>query len=635
MIRHFYLSIIIIALILSILPIAPVSSANILRQAFSPELAGFKTVVFYYGWLNTSNILDLRIDIAVIAGSTRVLAGGDDYDIVQWLRGNGTEVYAYLHDGDTPVGLGSSFNTMVYSNDTGSLDQRLSYWVSYIESLIDNYVGIADGVFLDECDPGYFGVTNSSDPYVQAFSQGIEEIVDYAHSKGLKAFVNGVRAYAGIGDYYLWEDFVAIYDSGVYKLDTSFYSTSNDNPYEWVNGLAKYEYLRDNNLLSKTIALSFANQTTLDNALYAYYMARILGLGGWGFSPIDIYASGGTIYTVKAFDPGNPIDDPVIDPVNGVSHRYFIPGMVSVDLYTPDLRVPFTYRDICVDGSPSEYTLDTSGIDGTYSTINSYGYLATPNGIYFYVNATWSTASSGGLVHVYIDYDNDPSTGYSYGGIGADYLIEIQASGYSYVAEYTGSGSDWSWNELGQIDKYIGVYGNNYVIEFKAPEIIYEINSSVFILTTMHDWDDDVVTPITTIADFYVNPPTIYDHVEGYSSYFGIVEDVMISDDKMIIEAYAPDGAYVNYTFIVPSTNILGVRKNGTALPRMSSPSFTGEGYYVKTIEDYSYVVVIVKHGSPVTIEIEYGVPQPVYEPYYIVIVLSALLILLLLRKNR
>ncbi len=623
------LSLALVVAVLSAAFIPTVHSTSVLRQAFSPSITGFKTTIFYYGWLNTSNILELRVDIAVVAGSTRIFAGGGDYDIVQWLRGNGTEVYAYLHNGDTPVGMGSSFNVTVYTNNTGTLQQRVSYWKSYIESLIDNYVGVVDGIFLDECDPGYFGVIDPANQYLQAFSQALADIVAYAHSRGLKVFVNGVRAYASLGDYYLWEEFVAVYNTttGEYVLDTSFYNTNSTNPYEWVNGIAKYNYLKANDLLGKTIALSLANHTTLDNALYGYYMARILGLAGWAFSPWNIYASGGTIYTVKAIDPGPPISGPVFNTVQGRATRYFTAGEVSVDLYAPSIKIPFKPLDIDVDGEPNEYTLNTTGIAGSSTTINAYGYLATPSSLHVYVNATWSTPSTGGLIHLYIDYDNNTSTGYSIYGVGADYLVEIQASGYAYYAEYTGSGSDWSWNELGQLTKYKSFNGNTGIIEFKVPSTVFQVNRTVFILTTMVSWSDDASARGNKITDLYIPYLTIYDKISNYVGYIGLVTNITYTSNSVIIDANGPSGAYVNYTILIKARTVIEVLKNGTPLPQRTTPSFPGEGYYAKSLGRYVLLVVVAKHSSPIELVIEYSIPQPINEPWYIVIILATLML--------
>ena len=65
-------------------------------------------------------------------------------------------------------------------------------------------------------------------------------------SVGLKVFINGVRAYAYLGDYYLWEEFITKIDqdSGKLVLEDGFFNNWNPcNPYSRTSGLTKYEYL--------------------------------------------------------------------------------------------------------------------------------------------------------------------------------------------------------------------------------------------------------------------------------------------------------------------------------------------------------------------------------------------------------
>ena len=38
-------------------------------------------------------------------------------------------------------------------------------------------------------------------------------------------------------------------------------------------------------------------------------------------------------------------------------------------------------------------------------------------------------------------------------------------------------------------------------------------------------------------------------------------------------------------------------------------------GTIVEALGNYSYVVIVIKYGIPVVIEIEFGVLQPIYEP--------------------
>ncbi len=632
--KRLVITILLIILVASLIIPEVNASTNVLKTIYANGVSGFKTVVFYYGWLTSFPTTGLHIDILVVSGSTRILPGGNDYSIVQDLRNRGVEVYAYLHDGDTPYAMGSSFRVMVYENNTGSLSDRVEYWINYTEKIVDQYVGVVDGVFLDECDPSYFGITDPDNEYLQEFTNGLITIIKYAKNKGLKVFINGVRAYAAYGDYYLWEDFVSIYNetSSTYTLDKNFFKTSSDNPYDWVNGIAKYEYLRENNLLSKTIALSFADRNTLELAKYGYYMARILGLAGWAFAPIDIYASGGPIYTINVYEVGEPVSPPTLNPTTMTASRIFTSGEVKVDLLNEEIVTPFNYKTLTIDCKPLEYNLNTTTITGIYTTIHSYGYLAANTRLQVFVNVSWTQPSTGGLIHIYIDSDGNSSTGYAINGIGADYLVEIQASGYSELAEYNGTGSDWSWNSIGSIDKCIENKTTYILFEIGIPSNIIN-TSSRFLIATMYGWDDDAYIGPLTINSIYYLVPTIYDEVETTPQY-AVIKEIKIEDTLTIIIADAPHGVYANYTLILPYDKIYMIVKNSTVLERKDKPNFAGEGYYVEPYGSYVRVIIIVQHASPVMIKIYQSMP-PLDEPLILPLILVSIMLLVIYIYNR
>lgn len=62
-------------------------------------------------------------------------------------------------DGDIldnyPVIMVAYYKAIVIENTAGTLGDRVNYWVSYIESIIDNYAdnNVADGIVLDQCTP--------------------------------------------------------------------------------------------------------------------------------------------------------------------------------------------------------------------------------------------------------------------------------------------------------------------------------------------------------------------------------------------------------------------------------------------------------------------------------------------------
>ena len=615
--------IVILILLLTLISTPFISISQGIEGVATSDISKFNVVVFYYGWLNTSNLLDLDFDILVFSGSENIMT--NQYDVIQALRDKGVKVYAYLHDGETPVGLGSSFREKVVENNTGTLDERVTYWKDYIKGLIDRYVSKVDGVFLDECDPSYFDTANPDNENLQLFSQGLEEIVNYAHSKGLKVFINGVRAYAHLGDYYLWEDFIAVYDdANGYHLDTEFYSTSSNNPYEWVNGIAKYEYLKEHNLLGKTIALSYADLEHLENAKYGYYMARILGLAGWGFSDIDVYANGGPISILDVYEVGPAITPPSIDKDDKVASRIFMAGEVVVDLATPSLLTPFdNYKPYVIDGKTIEYSnLISVNKAGASSVLKTLGYVITPRGIQIYIEASWGIQLSNGLIHIYVDSDGNPATGFSgKGNYGAEYLVEVVNSTtdsgfelFAYLHRYIGVGGwDWNWSQIEVVSIAYSIPSSQSLnIELLIPKLtpsgeeVYKLGSR-FSVATVVNWGDDAVYGNITIEDVDKIPPTIYDSSGEFEEYYPVITKLKMEKRKVTFTANAPSGTLTTYTIYVPFTKVAKVTKNGSPLPRKDTSNFSGEGYYVKAYDNYAEVIVRALHESPVTITI-YGI---------------------------
>ncbi len=598
------------------------------EHIYSTNVSEFKVAIFYYGWLNTSNILDYRFDILVFSGSREIME--NQYSVVMEAMERGVEAYAYIHDGDEPVGLGSSFKQMVVDNDTGSIDDRVSYWKQYIMGVIGEYSGLVNGVFLDECDPGYFGTTDPGNIYLQYFTSCLEEIVDYAYSIGLKVFINGVRAYAGYGDYYLWEDFVAVYDydSGEYTIDQGFFNTYSNNPYEWVNGMAKYSYLRDHGLLNKTIALSFSNTSTISYAEYGYYMARILGLGGWSFSPIDIYAGGEPVTIANVYEIGLALTEPFIDTSSSNASRLFTSGWVIVDLDDMFLEKPFNYIVYRLDCIPDEYVLEYPLASGDYTVINSYGYNMSIEYLYIFINTSWSVEPSNGVLHVYLDYDGDYSTGYV-SGYGSDYLVEVYSDGSGSIYNYTGSGFDWSWSFLTNIPLSMKYSSDYLVFELSIPSKFIEYNVSRFQVATVVSWSDDASLESSVVIDsFYTPPPTIYDNPLDYTKYYSIIVDMELSSDYLLFIANASTRDLVEYRVYTPFTVVASVYKNGSCLQEFFEPNFTCEGYYVTVYSNYSVVFVRVCHNSTLFIVINGSTPPPISESSYIVYIAIVLVVI-------
>ncbi len=605
--------------------------------------SGFKRVVFYYGWLNTSNLLDLDFDILVFSATATIPNHWNK--TVALLHNRGVETYGYIHDGENPVGLGSSFKEMVVENNSCNLDnlnECTNNWVKYIEGLIYwyhnnarvNNTSIISGVFLDECDPGYFGITDPSNPYLLNFSAGLQEIVEYAHNLGLKVFVNGVRAYAELGDYYLWEDFVTIYNttSNLYEIDPYFFNTSSSNPYEWVNGIAKYKYLKERGLLNKTIALSFDDPSKWENITLAYYAARVLGLAGWGFADYYIYSSGGSVNPPIVYEVGLPVTTDVVDNTSETLRRVFTSGEVEVVLNptSPRLELPFNEtKHPVVDGNYDTLYNSIGGTRGDYSTIISVGDLVGPDKYYFIINASWNQGYTGPCAYrIYIDRDNDSLTGYRVHGVGADYMIEAYRDGYTALFEYTGNGSTWSWREITHPESVIkNTSSGATVLEASISSIyIIENNSKIVFTTVLSDWSEDAVLTITA-APTTIYRPSIYDNVSAWISYTGVITKITILPYEIEYIADAPPSTET-YILYVPFTSEVEVYKNNTSLEPTDNLTQVDEGYQILNITDnYTVLGVKVIHNSPVSILVKPAVtPVPEYKAITLIVVIVTII---------
>ncbi len=610
--------------ILALIALAPAASAA-MEPVWSHSSSGFKRLVIYYGWLNTSNLPNLHVDVLIVAGTSRILPGGGDYAIVQELRQRGVEVYAYLHDqNDSSVGLGSSFRSMVVENSTGSLEERYSYWLQYLERLVDRYVGVVDGVFLDECDPAFF-TSDLNSIYVDYFTWGIGNLTAYAHSKGLKVAINGVMGYAGYADYYFWEEFVVGYNrtSETYYLIPDFLrSSSYQSPLEWVNGLSRYQYLRDKNLLDRTLAVAFVDPEqpeTLEWARMAHALARIMGLAGWGYANSNFYASGGPVpVDVAVYEYGPPVSDPVIDESTQIAWRVFAAaGNVTVD-YTGAMvsenLVYSTFRPM-LDCVGNEYDNLLSGsATGPNSVMEFLGLLYTTQGLYIYVEWNYTdSASTGGLLHVYIDSDGAGETGYSVYGIGADQLVELYTDGNALLYNYTGSGSDWTWSLISSVDARLSVNGLSYRTELRVTGLELKPNVTRVVVAVVYNWADDSVAGPYTVETVYVVHPVFYEPSGGLEAYTGVIESVSVGTTVTTLVANGPSGSLVNYTVVLPYSGVARVEVNGVEVPQIA-PGSEAEGYYWRSLGNgYIAVTVLALHQSPVEITI-YPAPLPIPE---------------------
>ena len=638
-ISHIFLIVIVLNTIILIAEASYINDAPIIDS----NASGFKRVVFYYGWLNTSNLPDLDFDILVFSATATIPNHWNR--TVTLLYNRGVKTFGYIHDGENPVGLGTSFKEMVVENSSCSLDdlnECTDNWVRYIEGLIYWYYSnarvnntlIINGVFLDECDPGYFGITDPSNPYLLNFSAGLREIVEYTHNLGLKAFINGVRAYAELGDYYLWEDFVTIYNttSNLYEIDPYFFNTTSSNPYEWVNGIAKYKYLKEKELLNRTIALSFDDPSIWENITLAYYAARVLGLAGWSFADYYIYSNGGSIKTPIVYEVGLPVTSEVVDNTSETLRRVFTSGEVEVVLNpaSPQLRLPFNETEHpVVDGNYDTLYNNINGVSGDYSTIINAGNLLGPDKYYFIINASWNQGYTGSCAYrIYIDKDDDGLTGYRVHEVGAEYMIEAYRNGYTALFEYTGNGSTWSWREIAYPESVIkNISSSITVLEASIPSIYVIDNKSKIVFTTvLSDWSEDAVLT-TTVAPTTIYRPSIYDDVSAWISYTGVITKITILPYGIEYIADAPPSTET-YILYVPFTSEVEVYKNNTSLELTDNLTQVDEGYQILNITDnYTVLGVKVVHNSPISILVKPAViPVPEYKAITLIVIIVTII---------
>ena len=611
-----FIPLVVALVLLSLLPHPAVSASSVLVY-YTPSKV--KLVVFYYGWLDSSNVEELNPSILVFSG----LTGSESVhnkDIVQDMQKRGVDVYAYIHDGNTPVGLGSTFENQVVSQDSSCPDNLVSQWVSYIEGVIDNVTQTYPGVniFLDEADPSYFGTTNPSDTCLIKFSDGISNIVRYIHSKGLKVMINGVRAYAPISDYYLWEGFYQTYENDNYVNDTSFFSeTDNGNPYAWENGYGKYLWLKDHTAYNKTIALSFLPPSQIENNIAGYILATALGLAGWSVSPIDIYASGGSIYQPRNLPIGELVNEPVVDVNNSKVSFYTIQGEYELNVATGEYTIPSQLETVSfvplIDGyRENSYTSLGISATGSSSSINDIYYAVSGGNLFLYIDASWSGQTSSVLLHIYIDNDSNTDTGFRGVNlqVGADLLLEVYSdSRVAQLFKYTGSGGgDWSWSLIAKLPVAV-ISDSNTRIELEIPLSYLSSSANMQVTTVDSSYSDDAETGVISVSDLTANTKPLYPPVlmnpTPYISGIPHLTYLAESRDNLTVTIDYHTG-YATYLLTVPFPKIKAVIKNGdTPLPEGG-----GDEYWkiLSTTGQLTVLEVRVHHASPVTLSI-YATP--------------------------
>ncbi|RLG79122.1 MAG: hypothetical protein DRO10_01105 [Thermoprotei archaeon] len=148
-----------------------------------------------------------------------------------------------------------------------------------------------------------------------------------------------------------------------------------------------------------------------------------------------------------------------------------------------------------VEGDASDSALDISEVGSAYNTDALFLRLS------IYGTYPWNGGSTTAIYRVYIDADNDPTTGYSISGTGADYMLE-HIIGYSpKLFRYTGSGTDWTWSFEKREDYIYNPGGQQTVVyaipksDFTAPSL-----SSEAVLFGQTGQDGSVVDDTGSIA---------------------------------------------------------------------------------------------------------------------------------------
>ena len=225
--------------------------------------------IAYYGWLNCTST-----DWAN-SGLTLVIVADDNQGEIQQVQSDNVNVYIYK-------ALGSTY--------ASTSDKNI--WEQNIKDFVDSH-DYVDGFFWDEVDTGYYGQSNIDD-----FNLRLTAINDHAHMNSQKTIANGVRYYADHceNDYYMWESFMSSFNGSCvspeyYHVDFFTRTVNDNNPYSWINNIAKWEYLQNSTRLNKTLGHCYGDPSNDDTSNYDYIAARVLGLKGFSYVNANNFAA--------------------------------------------------------------------------------------------------------------------------------------------------------------------------------------------------------------------------------------------------------------------------------------------------------------------------------------------------------
>ena len=595
--------------------INPGNTSSILKGYPSPLIDDFKTFVIYLGDLNESNLLWISMDLLVVRGSPGIING--EAGLIEELNSRGIEVYAYPFNNSKPLLLGEAYRFVV----NGSWSSGL--YVEKIESLIKQYADHVDGVFLSGVDPRLYGYNGSNKQLLEGFSTAVEAIVNYTRSMGLRVFINGTPGYAGLGDYYLWDSYVTKPAGQGYTVDPGFYDANNSDPYGDISGINTYKYLEKNGLLNKTIALSYDYPARPSNCLLGYYMARIMGLRGWGYAGRDYYINGGYVYDLPAPLVGPNISAAEINITSMTASRFFITGPVTVDLslgvYNASAEAVNTtpwidgvIDNVYVDSNASIYIPPVFCL---MNRINKVYYALTPRSLYLLVDYDQEEPLNSMELKIFIDTDNNASTGYSVGGIGAEYMVNTTNYEETSLYKYTYNGTMWIPVRIDQpqtilyryrftgLHRAILEYGLNIPINTSKGFGVYAVSTAcydTYTNTTLNTTAKAIISkPIVLRPD-----PTIYnkDAVKPQNGY-ALIKHINIQPGRTVVIAEAQTAIIARYDLYLPYRGISRVYKNSTILPSKNTTNGT-EWYTYRIIHNYTQTTIQVIHSSPVNITI-------------------------------
>ena len=364
-----------------------------------PDPDNFKFLI-YHSCLNST---DMDIDWAE-SGLELVMVNDDNKAEIGKVQAAGVKVYYY-------IALGRSYNESANKTE----------WEAGIIAKMDK-LDYVDGFVWDELDDGYYGGEASRSD----FNERLDRLNAHANDTKQKTVANGVRYYAvhNGSDYYLWESFVSTYSGTVSNPDYYRYWDFFYRPpaawgltdYDWYFGITKWEYLRDNGVLDKTLAHSFGDPNDDEKSIYDYIASRVLGMKGFSYADSTNFVSeNATIAEGLKWDLGTRMSYDVGNTTPGCLSGRFTNGYVTDYVnwtfshnstnYTTDLiSDPLTAHKLNSSSRVTglDFCLIRGQVDFMHGVLRSSSDLTEWDPGYHLLNATLDAES--GTAALYINY---------------------------------------------------------------------------------------------------------------------------------------------------------------------------------------------------------------------------------------